>query len=67
MFSNPVRMKAVGRLYKPRFVAMKRQSVRQMITFHKRKVRHAAKQYLKTGSLHDLNRMNEQITNRDFD
>ena len=67
MFSNPVRIKAVGRFYKPRHVCMKRETVRQMITLHKRKVRHAAKQYLKTGSLHDLNRMNEQITNWDFD
>jgi hypothetical protein len=67
MFSNPVRMKPVGRFYKPRFVAMRRETVRQMVTFHKRKVRHAAKQFLKTGSRHDWNRMSEQITNWDFD
>jgi 3-dehydroquinate synthetase len=67
MFSNPVRMKTVGRFYKPRFVAMKRESVRQAVTLHKRRVRHAAKQYLKTGILHDLNRMSGMITDWDFD
>jgi len=46
---------------------MKQKSVRESIILHKRRVRHAAKQYLKTRSLRDWNRMHEMITNWDFD
>jgi hypothetical protein len=67
MSSNPLRMKTVGRAYKPRWVCMKQKTVREMVTLHKRRVRHAAKRYLKTGSLGDWNRMNRQITNWEFD
>jgi hypothetical protein len=67
MISGQARIKSVGLYHRPRFVAMSRQSVRECVTLHKRRVRHAAKQYLKTGSLRDWNRMNEMITNWDFD
>jgi len=67
MLSGPLRLKSVGYCYKPRCVAMKQKSVRESIILHKRRVRHAAKQYLKTRSLRDWNRMHEMITNWDFD
>ncbi len=67
MHTNPYRMKSVGKHYKPRFARWSRASVRAMVTFHKRRVRHAARQYLKTGRLHDRDRMESRITNWDFD
>jgi hypothetical protein len=67
MMSGPVRLKSVGLHYKPRCAAVSQKTVREMITFHKRHVRHAAKQYLRTGTLGDWNRMHRQITNWDFD
>jgi len=67
MISGPTRMKSVGLYCKPRCVAMSRETVRECIILHKRRVRHAARQYLKTGSLKDWNRMNEMIANWDFD
>jgi len=38
-----------------------------MVRFHKRRVRHAARQFLKTGHIHDLNRQASRITDWDFD
>jgi hypothetical protein len=67
MNMNPLRLKSVGKSYKPRFAAWGRKTVRDMVTFHKRRVRHAAKQYLKTGHRHDLVRMQSRITSWDFD
>jgi hypothetical protein len=67
MMTNPLRMKSVGKNYKPRFARWRRKTVRAMVTFYKRRVRHAAKQYLKTGHAHDLKRMDSRITNWDFD
>jgi len=67
MMTNPLRMKSVGKHYKPRFTCWSRKTVRALVTFHKRRVRHAAKQYLITGHRHDLNRMESRITNWDFD
>ena len=46
---------------------MTRKTVREAIILHKRRVRHAAKQHLKTCSLRDWNRMHVMITNWDFD
>jgi len=67
MMSGPLRLKSVGCGYKPRCVSMKQKTVRETIILHRRRVRHAAKQYLKTHSLRDWNRMHEMITNWDFD
>ena len=67
MLSGPLRLKSVGYGYKPRCVAISQKSVRESIILHKRRVRHAAKQHLKTRSLRDWNRMHEIITNWDFD
>lgn len=67
MNTNPNRLKSVGEHYKPRFARWSRASVRAMVIFHKRRVRHAARQYIRTGHLHDLNRMESRITNWDFD
>jgi hypothetical protein len=67
MLSNPLRMKSVGKAYKPRFAAWGRKTVHKLVILHKRRVRHAAKQYLKTGHPHDLKRMDRKITNWDFD
>jgi hypothetical protein len=67
MTSGPLRLRSVGFGYKPRCVAMKQKTVRETIILHKRRVRHAARQYLKTCSLRDWNRMHEMITNNDFD
>jgi len=67
MLSGPQRLKSVGCGYKPRCVAMSQKTVREFIILHKRRVRHAAKQYLKTCSPRDWNRMHEMITNWDFD
>jgi len=57
----------VNRRYKPRCAAWSRRTVRQMITFHKRSVRHAAKRYLKTGGRRDFRAMTRMISNWDFD
>jgi hypothetical protein len=67
MRTNPLRMKSVGKAYKPVHAAWSHKSVRMMVIFHKRRVRHAAKQYLKTGHAHDEKRMESRITNWDFD
>jgi hypothetical protein len=67
MMTNPLRLKSVGKNYKPRVTCWGRKTVRDLVTFHKRRVRHAAKQYLKTGHRHDLVRMDSRITNWDFD
>ena len=67
MISNPHRLNSVGKAYKPRFAAWGRKTVRRLVIFHKRRVRHAAKQFLKTGHAHDLKRMYSKITNWDFD
>lgn len=67
MRTNPLRLKSVGKAYKPRFAAWGRKTVRMMVILHKRRVRHAAKQYLKTGHSHDQKRMESKITNWDFD
>ena len=67
MMSGPLRLKSVGCGYKPGCMAMKQKTVRETIILHKRRVRHAARQYLKTCSLRDWNRMHEMITSNDSD
>jgi hypothetical protein len=62
-----MRITNVAKAYKPRFVAMKKKTVREFVILHKRKVRHAAKQYLKTGNQRDYDRMAQKLTNWDFD
>ena len=57
----------VSKNYKPRVTCWNRKTVRAIIKLHKRSVRHAAKQYLKTGHWRDLKRAQKQITNWDFD
>ena len=67
MHSNPQRLKSVALRPKPRCVAMKRRTVESLIRMHKRKVRHAAKQFLKTRSRRDWNRSGRILTRWDFD
>ncbi len=67
MISGPQRLKSVGLHYKPRWVAMKQKTVRQVVTLHKRRVRHAAREFLRSGSRGAWNRMHSMITNWDFD
>lgn len=67
MAMNPLRLRCVAKRYKPRVTAWSRRTVREVVTLHKRKVRHAAKQYLKTGHRHDLDRMSMKITDWHFD
>ena len=67
MRTNPLRLKSVGKAYKPRFAAWSHKTVHLLVILHKRRVRHAAKQHLKTGHAHDEKRMESRITNWDFD
>jgi hypothetical protein len=67
MMTNPLRMKSVSKHYRPRFTAWSRKTVRILVILHKRRVRHAAKQLLKTGHRHDQARMDRKITDWDFD
>ncbi len=62
-----MRLNSIGKDYKPKVTAWRKQTVRAFVIFHKRMVRHAAKQYLKTGHLRDFNRMLRKLTNWDFD
>ena len=57
----------IGLSYKPRFVAMKKKTVRKYVTLHKRMVRHAAKQLIKTRRQRDYDRMVRKLTDWDFD
>jgi hypothetical protein len=65
--SRTGRRSTVNKRYKPRFAAWSRKTVRRMITFHKRTVRHAAKRFLRTGSRRDFRSMTRMISNWDFD
>jgi hypothetical protein len=67
MRTNPLRLKSVGKAYKSRCAAWCHKTVHLLVILHKRRVRHAAKQYLKTGHAHDEKRMESRITNWDFD
>jgi hypothetical protein len=67
MMTNPLRIKSVAKNYRPRFTAWSRKTVRVLVILHKRRVRHAAKQHLKTGHRHDQARMDRKITDWDFD
>ena len=62
-----MRLNSIGKDYKPKFTCWRKETVRAIVIFHKRMVRHAAKQYLKTGHLRDFNRMVRKLTNWDFD
>jgi len=62
-----MRIHNIGASYKPKFVAMKKTTLRKWVMFHKRMVRHAAKQYLKTGRQRDFDRMLRKLTDWDFD
>ncbi len=62
-----MRFNSIGKDYKPKFTVWRKTTVRAMVMLHKRRVRHAAKQYLKTGHLRDFNRMVRKLTNWDFD
>ncbi len=62
-----MRINSVGKDYRPKFAAWSRKTVQAMVVFHKRMVRHAARQYLKTGHMGAFNRMVRKLTRWDFD
>jgi hypothetical protein len=62
-----MRINSIGKSYKPKFACWGKKAVRAIVKFHKRMVRHAAKQYLKTGHRHDSDRMDRKLTDWDFD
>jgi hypothetical protein len=57
----------IGMSYKPRFVAMKKKTLRNYVILHKRMVRHAAKQFLRTRRQRDYDRMVRKLTDWDFE
>lgn len=62
-----MRITNIAKDIKPHIVAMKRKTVSDFIILPKRKVRHAAKQYLWTGRQRDFDRMAQKLTHWDFD
>lgn len=53
--------------YKPKWTIWRHKTVRQLATAHKRRVRRASKQYLRSGDIRIGNRAARMLTNRDFD
>lgn len=62
MNSNPV-----SKDYKPKWTRWSHETVREIVTAHKRSARRAFKQFLKTQSVRDWDRSQRKIGRRDFD
>jgi hypothetical protein len=62
-----MRINSIGKSYRPRFAAWSKKAISTIVKAHKRMVRHAGKQYLKTRHPHDFERMSRKLTDWDFD